>query len=38
MLAANVDTVFLLMSLNGDCNLRRLERYVLPRGRAARSP
>ena len=28
MLAANVDTVFLLMSLNEDFNLRRLERYI----------
>lgn len=28
VLAANVDTVFLLMSLNADYNLRRLERYV----------
>jgi ribosome biogenesis GTPase len=28
VLAANVDTVFLLMSLNEDYNLRRLERYV----------
>ena len=28
VLAANVDTVFLLMSLNEDFNLRRLERYV----------
>ena len=28
VLAANVDAVFLLMSLNEDFNLRRLERYV----------
>ena len=28
VLAANVDTVFLLMSLNEDFNLRRLERYI----------
>jgi ribosome biogenesis GTPase len=28
VLAANVDVVFLLMSLNEDYNLRRLERYV----------
>ena len=28
VLAANVDTVFLVMSLNEDYNLRRLERYV----------
>lgn len=28
VLAANVDTVFLLMSLNEDFNLRRLERYL----------
>ena len=28
MLAANVDAVFLVMSLNEDFNLRRLERYV----------
>jgi ribosome biogenesis GTPase len=28
VLAANVDAVFLLMSLNEDYNLRRLERYV----------
>ena len=28
VLAANVDTVFLLMSLNEDFNLRRLERYM----------
>ncbi len=28
MLAANVDAVFLLMSLNEDFNLRRLERYI----------
>ena len=28
MLAANVDAVFLLMSLNEDFNLRRLERYL----------
>jgi ribosome biogenesis GTPase len=28
VLAANVDTVFLLMSLNADYNLRRLERYL----------
>ena len=28
VLAANVDAVFLLMSLNEDFNLRRLERYI----------
>jgi ribosome biogenesis GTPase len=28
VLAANVDTVFLVMSLNEDFNLRRLERYL----------
>jgi ribosome biogenesis GTPase / thiamine phosphate phosphatase len=28
VLAANVDTVFLMMSLNEDFNLRRLERYI----------
>lgn len=28
VLAANVDAVFLLMSLNADYNLRRLERYL----------
>ena len=28
VLAANVDTVFLVMSLNEDFNLRRLERYI----------
>ncbi len=28
MLAANIDTVFLLTSLNEDLNLRRLERYL----------
>ena len=28
MLAANVDVVFLVMSLNEDFNLRRLERYL----------
>ncbi|HSL98070.1 MAG TPA: ribosome small subunit-dependent GTPase A [Candidatus Deferrimicrobiaceae bacterium] len=28
VLAANVDTVFIVSSLNGDLNLRRLERYL----------
>ena len=28
VLAANIDAVFLLMSLNEDFNLRRLERYI----------
>lgn len=28
VVAANIDTVFLCMSLNNDFNLRRLERYV----------
>ena len=28
IVAANIDTVFLCMSLNNDFNLRRLERYV----------
>ena len=28
MLAANVDAVFIVMSLNEDFNLRRLERYI----------
>ena len=27
-MAANLDTVFLCMALNGDFNLRRLERYL----------
>ena len=38
MLAANVDVVFLVTSLNEDLNLRRLERYLTWPGRAARSP
>lgn len=29
IVAANVDTVFLVMGLDGDYNLRRLERYLL---------
>ena len=28
VVAANIDTVFLCMSLNNDFNLRRLERYL----------
>lgn len=28
VIAANIDTVFICMSLNGDFNLRRLERYL----------
>ena len=28
VVAANIDTVFLCMSLNNDFNLRRLERYI----------
>lgn len=28
VLAANVDIVFLMMAMDGDFNLRRLERYV----------
>lgn len=29
VIAANIDTVFLMMSLNKDFNLRRLERYIV---------
>ena len=29
MLAANVDVVFIVTSLNEDLNLRRLERYLI---------
>ncbi len=29
VLAANIDTVFLMMSLNSDFNIRRLERYLV---------
>lgn len=29
IIAANIDTVFLMMSLNSDFNLRRLERYIV---------
>lgn len=28
LLAANVDTIFLVSGLDGDCNLRRIERYI----------
>lgn len=28
VVAANVDTVFICVSLNSDCNLRRIERYL----------
>ncbi len=29
VIAANIDTIFIMMSLNRDCNLRRLERYLI---------
>lgn len=29
VVAANVDTVFLVTALNGDFNLRRMERYLI---------
>lgn len=32
IVATNVDTVFLVMSLNDDFNVRRLERYITARG------
>ena len=28
-MAANIDTVFIMQSLNNDFNLRRLERYLI---------
>jgi ribosome biogenesis GTPase len=28
-LAANVDLIVVVMGLDGDCNLRRLERYLV---------
>jgi ribosome biogenesis GTPase len=37
-LAANVDTVFLVMGLDGDYNLRRLERYLALAARSGARP
>ena len=37
VLAANIDVVFLVTSLNEDLNLRRLERYLILARRAAPS-
>ncbi|MCI3919513.1 ribosome small subunit-dependent GTPase A [Paenibacillus sp. TRM 82003] len=38
IVAANVDTVFLVMSLNQDFNVRRLERYLLLAWESGASP
>ena len=38
VLAANVDTVFLVMGLDHDYNLRRLERYLAAAGESGASP
>jgi ribosome biogenesis GTPase / thiamine phosphate phosphatase len=38
VLAANVDTVFLVTALNGDLNLRRLERYLALAWESGASP
>ena len=38
VVAANIDTIFLCVSLNNDLNLRRLERYHPSPGTAARRP
>ena len=35
VVAANIDTVFIVSSLNQDFNLRRIERYLVMAGRAA---
>ncbi|WP_438431361.1 ribosome small subunit-dependent GTPase A [Gorillibacterium sp. sgz500922] len=36
--AVNVDTVFLIAALNGDFNLRRLERYLIPAWESGAQP
>jgi ribosome biogenesis GTPase len=38
VLAANVDTVFLVMGLDHDYNLRRIERYLATAGESGASP
>ena len=38
ILAANIDVVFLVTSLNEDLNLRRLERYLIPRAESGAQP
>jgi ribosome biogenesis GTPase len=38
LLAANVDTIFVVMGLDGDFNLRRLERYLVMCGESGAAP
>lgn len=38
VLAANVDTIFIAMGLDGDFNLRRLERYLAVAGSSGAAP